>query len=520
MMNPGTLLNWAAKRFSRREAIIDRERRFRFVDVHRRSNQIANALIHHGLVREGRVAKLMNNCAELIEIQFAAAKAGGASVNLHARGAAAEHVHMLNDSETDFLFVDEAHREQVSSILDGCAQPLQVIGIGWEDEGVASYHSWLEGASDRDLDVQVEQDSLFHLHYTSGTTGKAKAVVNTHRTHRAWMSKFFMNLEYRLGVEDSMLHVAPLTHAAFNYIETYFVRGARNIILPSFDPELFFDTLERERATTTFWVPTMIPMILACEKRGKADLSSLHTICYGASPIAEEVLRRAIEEFGPIFRQHYGLTEARQPLTLLLPDEHVTGGSPEQTRRLASCGRPVHGVSFALLDDQDHPVPTEEIGEICVRGDHAMTGYWENEEATAEAIRSGWVHTGDLARMDEEGHVYIVDRKKDLIISGGFNIYPREVENAICRHPGVHEAVVFGVPDEKWGEAVNALVALKEGHQLTVSDVQEFYGKEIAGFRRPKHVEFIIELPKNSRGKIMRKEIRDLYWKNMPRNVN
>ena len=165
-------------------------------------------------------------------------------------------------------------------------------------------------------------------------------------------------------------------------------------------------------------------------------------------------------------------------------------------------------------------MPTEEIGEICVRGDHAMTGYWKNEEATAEAIRSGWVHTGDLARMDEEGHVYIVDRKKDLIISGGFNIYPREVENAICRHPGVHEAVVFGVPDEKWGEAVNALVVLKEGHQLTVSDVQEFCGKEIAGFKRPKHVEFIIELPKNSRGKIMRKEIRDRYWKNMPRNVN
>ncbi len=519
-IDPGANLAWAAARFGGREAVADGGRRLSFLDLNRRSRQIANALIHHGLAPEGRVAKLMSNCAEIIETGFATAMAGGASLNLHPRGSVAEHLHMLEDSGAEFLFVDEAHREQARALREGATRLRRVIGVGWREEGVESYDGWLERASARPPGVEVGPEGLFHLHYTSGTSGQPKAVVNTHRTHRAWMRNFFLNLDYRLGAGDSMLHAAPLTHAAFNYTETYLLRGARNIILPRFDPELYIAAVARERVTTAFLVPTMLLALLECESLKRADLTSLHTLNYGTSPISEETLCRAVEAIGPILRQTYGLTEARQPIALLHSWEHVVSGTPEQRRRLASCGKPAAGVTFALLDEEDRPVAAGEMGEICLRGDYAMAGYWKDPEATAEAMRSGWVHSGDLAVTDEDGYVYIVDRKKDMIISGGFNIYPSEVERALCRHPDVLEAAVVGVPDAHWGEAVKALIVPRHGRDVSASEIAEFCRKEIASYKKPKHVEIVKELPKNSRGKILRREIRDRHWAGRTRKVN
>lgn len=521
VIHPGRDVAWAAARYGRREAVVDGERRLSFRDVRDRSGRVANALLAGGLGAGDRVAKLMRNRAELIEIGFGAAMAGGASLNLHGRNALEEHVHMLNDSGAAFLFLDEHHKEHAEALRSECPRLRGVLAVGWEGGGaIAGYEDWLKKSAAAPPRVALAPDSLFHLHYTSGTTGRPKAVVNTHRTHRAWLAKFFRNLDYRLGARDAMLHAGPMTHASFNFIETTFVRGARNIIMPRFEPELFFDLTKKEGATTTYLVPTAVRRLTESAKLESADLSGLHTITYGAAPISEETLREAVERVGPVFRQTYGLTEARQPITILDPWDHVADGAPGERGRLASCGRVAAGVELALLDEEGRPVAGGAVGEICVRGDYAMAGYWKNPEATAEAVKNGWVHTGDLALFDEEGYLYIVDRKKEVIITGGFNVYPSEVERVLRRHPAVLEAVVIGVPDEKWGEAVMAMVVPRPGESPAPSDIIDFARKRIASFKKPKRVEFLSEIPKNARGKPLRRQLREKHWARKERRVN
>ena len=519
-IHPGANIAWATKRYGPRKAVVDGERLLSFFDVYDRSKRVANALIANGLEPDDRVAKLMRNRAEIIEINFGVAMAGGASLNLHGRNVLKEHVHMLNDSESALLLLDEAHKEYAEGIKDECPHLRAIIAVGWEGAGVIAYEEWLQKSSCREPGVVLGPDTLFHLHYTSGTTGIPKAVVNTHRTHVAWLAKFFRNLDYRMGTQDSMLHAGPMTHASFNFIEPTFLRGARNVIMSGFEPELFLEIAEKERTTTTYLVSTMVQRLIECGKLPSADLSSLHTITYGAAPISEENLSLAIEHVGPIFRQTYGLTEARQPIAILDPWDHAVDGTPEQRKRLASCGRVAAGVELELLDDEDRPVATGEMGEICVRGDYAMACYWKNPEATAETMRNGWVHTGDLAVSDEEGYLYIVDRKKEMIITGGFNVYPSEVERALCRHPAVLEALVIGVPDEKWGEAVKAMVVLRPGKTPEPSDIIDFMQQEVASFKKPKHIEFLSEIPKNAQGKVLRREIREKHWEGRARRVN
>ena len=520
MIDPSSNIAWAAGRFSNREAVVDGERRFSFRDLHLRSNRLANALLAHGLEAAGRVAKLMDNCAEILEVNFATAKAGGASLSLHARNSIKEHIFMLENSEAEFLFVDEGHLEQIPSILEQCSHLRHIIGIGRQEKNAHRYEDWVSQGSPNRTGVKVPLDSLYHLHYTSGTSGTPKAVVNTHRIHQSWLSKFFRNMDYRFGAEDSMLHAGPMTHASFNFTETTYLRGARNIILPRFDPDLLIDLIEVEQATTAYLVSTMIPRLLDSDRLNGADVSSLHTITYGAAPISEENLGRAIERLGPICRQTYGLTEARQPITILQPWEHTYEKSREGRCRLASCGKPAAGVKLALYDLEDRAVESGTVGEICLRGDYVMDSYWKNPKATAETIRGGWVHTGDLAVADEEGFLYIIDRKKEMIITGGFNVYPSEVERVLCHHPAVLEALVFGVPDNEWGEAIKALIVPRPGESPDPSDIIEFTKNEIASFKKPKHIEFMAELPKNSQGKIIRRDIRDKYWEGQSRRVN
>ncbi len=521
-IHPGANLAWAAARYGPREAVVDGARRLRFRDVYDRSKRVANALLAHRLAPGDRVAKLMGNRAEIIEINFGVAMAGGASLNLHGRNVLEEHVHILNHSEAAFLFLDERHREYAAELRKECPHLRHIVAVGWEgeEEGAAAHEDWLRRSAAASPEVILAPDSLFHLHYTSGTTGQPKGVVNTHRTHRAWLSKFFRNLDYRLNPRDSMLHAGPMTHASFNFIETTFLRGARNIIMPRFEPGLFFGMVQQEGATTTYLVSTMVQRLIEWEGIERADASRLHTITYGAAPISEDNLRRAIERIGPVFRQTYGLTEARQPIAILDPWDHVVDGTPRERRRLASCGRAAAGVELELLDEEDRPVAAGETGEICVRGDYAMAGYWKNPEATAQTMRGGWVHTGDLARADEEGYLYILDRKSEMIITGGFNVYPSEVERALCRHPAIAEALVIGTPDDRWGEAVKAMVVLHPGESPAPSEIIDFTQKHIAGFKKPRHIEFLREIPKNAQGKILRREIREKHWAGRARRVN
>jgi acyl-CoA synthetase (AMP-forming)/AMP-acid ligase II len=314
--------------------------------------------------------------------------------------------------------------------------------------------------------------------------------------------------------------MGPVTHASGSMILPHILRGAKVVILSSFDVKALLETIQKERITTLYLVPTMIVMLLANPDLKKYDLSSLKNIRYGASPISPEVLKKAIEVFGNVFVQGYGLTEGMMPLTLLLKEDHILDGTEKKLKRLSSIGREVNVASVRIMDDEGKILPPGQIGEIVVQSDQVMKGYWKKPEATAETLRGGWLHTRDMGYMDEDGYIYLVDRKDDMIVSGGFNIYPKEVEDVLYSHPAVLEAAVFGVPDEKWGEAVKATVSLRPGMQATEEEIIEHCKKHLASYKKPKSVDFMKELPKSLYGKILRRQLKEPYWKGRRRMIS
>jgi len=301
---------------------------------------------------------------------------------------------------------------------------------------------------------------------------------------------------------------------------TYYSRGATNIILPRFDEHEILETIERERVTSLLLIPTMLYRLLMVPDLQSFDLSSVRRIWYGTAPMAVEKLTEAIRVFGNVFRQNYGMTEIAQPITYLGPEDHVIDGAPTQKRRLSSAGRPAMGVEVKVVNENGQPVEPGRVGEILIRSNKLMKGYWKKPEETAEAFEGGWFHTRDMAMVDEDGYLYIMDRKSDMIISGGFNIYPREVEDVIMSHPGVAEAAVIGVPHEMWGEAVKAMVVLKDGVLLTDAEIIEHCRKSLASYKKPASIDFIKEIPKNLYGKVDRRVLKEPFWKGHDRWVH
>jgi acyl-CoA synthetase (AMP-forming)/AMP-acid ligase II len=300
----------------------------------------------------------------------------------------------------------------------------------------------------------------------------------------------------------------------------YYIKGATNIILEKFDPEKVLQIIEKEKVTSVLLIPAMLIRMLNVPHIRSYDLSSLRRIWYGTAPMPAERLKEAIQIFGPIFRQNYGMSEAPQPLTYLGPEDHRVEGPEKVTRRLSSAGRPALGVDLKVVNEDFRSVNPGEVGEIAYRSRHMFQEYWNLPEETAKAFRDGWFMSGDMATVDAEGYVYIIDRKHDMIISGGFNIYPREVEEAILKHPGIAEAAVIGIPDDVWGEAVKAICTLKEGLQVTSEEVIEVCKQNLASYKKPQTVEFVAELPKNNYGKIERKKLKEKYWQGYLRRVN
>ncbi len=523
-MNVKHLINRAVREFPDRTALIYGQTRLTFQELNDRSNRLANALLGLELSKGDRIGMLLRNCNQFIEIDFALSRTGLVRVPLNTRLAGSDHEYMLNDSRANTLIFGEQFSEMVEAIRPRLETVTRFIRV---PEGLSklnnfsalSYDDLLAESGPEETAVEVEEEDLHTLFYTSGTTGRPKGVM---LTQKSW-ANVVINLILDYGpfsAEDVILNLQPLSHGAGFFVLPVFVRGGTNILLPEFKPALVFETIQREKVTVLKLVPTMIYTLLETADKEEYDLSSLHSIIYGGSPAAVPRIMEAIDFFGPKLVQLYGQAEAPMCITTLSKKDHDLKGSPEAADRLKSAGKPCLNVEVRIVDEDGRDLGPEEVGEVIVRGYHMMEGYWDKPQETAESLRQGWVYTGDLGYADAAGYIYLVDRRKDMIISGAMNIYPKEIEDVIVTHPQVKEVAVIGVPDDKWGEAVKALVVPKKGEKLVEEEIIEYCRRHMASFKKPKSVEILDELPRNPYGKVMKTVLREKYWAGMERKIH
>jgi acyl-CoA synthetase (AMP-forming)/AMP-acid ligase II len=375
--------------------------------------------------------------------------------------------------------------------------------------------------SQEEPDVQVEEHDPFIIFYTSGTTGMPRGAVYTHFRKMEEARTKALTMGLLPGCKHVM--ILPLFHiGGWSHFWTFFYVGAANVIMHqrSYDPKATLQTVQDEKATDIHIVPTHLVGMLALPNIDGYDLRLLQRIWYAASPMPVELLRKGMARFGSIFAQGYGQSESGPDITILSKESHqVLEKSPEEQKVLASCGQPCLGVHARIVDENDDDVKPHAVGEIAVQSKAIMEGYWHRPDDTESVMAGGWLHTGDMGYYDDEGFIYIVDRKKDMIITGGENVFPREVEEVLYRHPAISEAAVIGVPDEKWVERVHAVVVLKQGQESTEADITGFCKQHLAGYKAPRSVEFVDALPKNPQGKILKREIREKYWRGKERKI-
>ncbi len=518
-MNLGRYISRSARFWPEKTAVIHRDKRYTFLELDERTNRLSQGLLSIGLKPGDHVAVQAWNCSEIIEVESSCYKAGFVKVPVNARLSAEETIHVLNDSEAKAAIVD---RDHVGGILENRSEiPLLKYILCMEDghADAIGYEGLIAGGLNEMPEVEVKEDDIAVLHYTSGTSGVLKAAMQTFGNRLSHLCKYLMSPREKLNCEDQVFClIGPVTHATGMNIFPVLYTGGTLLVMDNFDLETLLPAISKEKVTHMFMVPTMINKLLDYPKLLDYDLSSLRNVTYGASPMSPARVREAIEKLGPILSQGYGAGETTSLVTVLTIQDHIEAieSHPE---RLSSCGRCFFGTDLRVVDENHEEVAVGELGEIVVRGPDVMKGYWRSPELTAEVLKDGWYYTGDLAKIDDEGFIYIVDRKKEMIISGGFNIYPSEVENVLYSHPSVHEACVVGIPDDTWGESVKALVVLKDGQTPTESDLIEHCKKHLAGFKKPKSIDFVDELPKNPNGKIVRKLAKEKFWVGMDRQV-
>lgn len=515
-MELGSISARAARYWPTRLAIIDARRRLSFAEFDQRATRLTHALTAAGVQPGDRVAVQAWNRAEVVETEVACYKGGFIKVPLNARLTTDETVHTLQDSQSSVLVAGPDHAAAIAARR--AELPLLKLIIAMETGGDQEYEAFINVASTTSIQADTQTDDTACLHYTSGSSGVLKAAMQTYGNRSAMLKKFLVSPMRRAMPGDVMAHVGPITHASGMHLMYLMYCGATSLLLGKFDEVELFETIQREKVSRLFMVPTMVNRLVNHPDVKKYDLSSLNQVLYGAAPMAPALVEKAIATFGPILAQGYGAGETCSMVTLLTEQEHAHALA-HKPERLASCGRCHSDTDLRIVGDGDVDIQPGEVGEIIVRGPDIMKGYWNAPELTAEAIINGYYRTGDLAMVDEEGYITIVDRKKEMIVSGGFNIYPTEVERVLYTHPAIYEAAVVGVPNEEWGEAVKAVVVLKPGAQATAQDILDFCAAGLAGFKRPRSVDFTNELPKNPNGKIVRRVLRDGYWAGQARKV-
>jgi len=496
-----------------KEAFVYGSARITFSEFNARVNSLIHALQAMEVKKGDLIGILSWNCLGYIEAYGAAMKGGFIASPFNPRLKEQELEYIINYSGANTLFVGPELMEMANQLRPHLPKVKNFISFEASVPNTVYHRDLLTSYSKAEPDVQVDEDDLAGIVYTSGTTGVPRGALYTQRC--------FINdaktLVIDMGLEPGhrRVQITPLFHIAGNtHFRGSLYIGGCNIIMKFFDPAATLQIIHDERATHMDFVPTHLVAMLNVPDLDKYDISSIELLWYGGSPMPLEVLKKGMQVFGPIFAQGYGQSETGPAVSHLSKEDHNVLDRPEkEQKKLTSAGRPDIGVQVRIVDDEGNDVEPGEVGEIIARSKHIMVEYWHKPEETKETLIDGWVHTGDMGYYDDEGYIYIADRKKDMIISGGENVYPREVEEILYQHPAVLEAAVIGIPDPYWVERVHAVVETRKGVSTTAEELIAFCKKCIAGYKVPKDIEFVDSLPKNPAGKILKKELREKYWK-------
>ena len=504
-------------------AYIQDDREYSFNEVGERSCQIAHALLAEGFPKETKGAVWALNDVPAWACTLGLWRANMCWLPVGARNSAEENHYVLDAFDCEILFFQKYFATVIAELQPRLPKIRRWICVDGEAPEVASavsLESWVKNQPATPVQVSYDMDDVVMLSSTGGTTGMPKGVMNTHRSAQTFCAHFLIGCPY--GSEDKVVNLAaaPMTHTAGLLSLPCSSRGGTVVVVTKPDPALLLAAIPRYRVTEMFLPPTVIYRLLDIpDLNQKVDFSSLKYFMYGAAPMSVEKLKQAIEVIGPVMMGGYGQTEAPAAIAYLPPDAHFVGGKIAGDERLSSVGQPNPLIRVDIMDDDNRILPQGETGEICVQGDLVMKGYYKAPDKTAETIIDGWLHTGDVGHIDAEGFLHITDRKKDMIISGGFNVYPSEVEQVIWGHPAVQDCAVIGVPDATWGEAVKAVVELNAGQTVSAEELIALCKDKLGSVKAPKSVDFIATLPRSPVGKVLKKDLRAQYWNTSDRKI-
>ena len=499
-------------------AYIQGDRNYTFQEIGELSCRIANGLLAAGFAKEAKAAVWADNDVIGWSCALGMWRAGLAYIPVNGRNAVAENQYVLDAFDCEVLFFHQAFAAAIDALRPSLPKIRLWVCLDADLPWAPSLASWSEHQPATPPVVDYTMDDVVALSATGGTTGAPKGVMNTHRSLQTYFAQFMIAMTYD-DARPVNLAAAPMTHTAGMMSLPCTARGGTVVVLPKPDPALLRGAIVKHRVTEFFLPPTVIYRLLDIPGIEQVDFSSLRYFLYGAAPMSVEKLKRAIDVFGPVMTGGYGQTEAPASISYLTPAEHFVDGKLASDTRLASVGRPNPLVRVEIVGECGELLKQGETGEICVRGDLVMKGYYRAPDKTAETIVDGWLHTGDIGHLDRDGYLHITDRKKDMIISGGFNVYPSEIEQVIWAHPAVQDCAVIGVPDDKWGEAVKAVVELNAGQQVSAEELVALCKEKLGSVKAPKSVDFVAALPRSTAGKVLKKDLREQYWQGQQRRI-
>jgi fatty-acyl-CoA synthase len=509
----GEMIVTSLERYPDRIAFVQGEKQITYAELAKKISTVIQLFQSLDLKAGDVVAQLAGNQIETYAVVAATYVSGLKNVSLHSLGSTDDQAYILNDAEAKVLIVDERNADRAKSLRRKLGSALQYFCHG-KITGLRDLWDECSRNIPSRLAATGEAEDIARLAYTGGTTGKAKGVMLSHRSLVTNTLLFLAGMEW----PDSVRFVcpAPISHGGGSLILPTHWQGGTFILQEGFKPEGVMDAIEHGKANMCFLVPTMLYSFIDHPRAKSLDFSNFHTLLYGAAPANPARIREALQLMGPVLVQGYGQTECPNAILTMSRRDHLH----DDPSRLASAGKPHPGIKVRVLDDHDREVPRGEVGELCVRGPLVMSGYWRQPDLTAETVRNGWLHTGDMAKQDDSGFFYLVDRKKDMIISGGFNVYPGDVEKSLAEHPSISAVGVIGIPDEKWGEAVVAVVVRREHETVSAEELIRFVRERKGVVNAPKVIEFVDALPLTALGKPDKNALRSKYWSGFTRNVN